>query len=429
MTTRKSAIALLTLACGIPALIWSLPGGAAPGDPGDPGSAPIPTYDYGSGGKSFLVGLDFTSTSAALVGARVGSQPSYSHLGDPPLLSLRLLNPDGSERSRLNSWDPRWVFVEANDHGEQMVLMDRRDTLTLPFDADASSLVVHDNQAGATLATVDLEPAVHSYCVDNPSAPECLSADLAITDLTASSTPLAVIGSPVNVTVTSTAANLGPDSPIDATGVISAAGSTGLTVAPADLPAQWPALTTGSPQTREDVFSATCTQAGSPAVTSTATIAPEAAKVVDPVTTNDSRTTTLTLTCAIPVKLNVRPGNSTNQVNLNSGVLPMAVLSTAAGQYGLPMAFDATTIDATTLRFGTREAMTAGVGGTPEAHSRIHPEDSYEPDEVTRDGDTDAVVHARSDKLGVTKATTEVCVRGLTTTGLPFFGCDHVVVR
>ena len=88
-----------------------------------------------------------------------------------------------------------------------------------------------------------------------------------------------------------------------------------------------------------------------------------------------------------------------------------------------------TTIDATTLRFGTREAMTAGVGGTPEAHSRIHPEDSYEPDEVTRDGDTDAVVHARSDKLGVTKATTEVCVRGLTTTGLPFFGCDHVVVR
>lgn len=68
-------------------------------------------------------------------------------------------------------------------------MMDRTDTLTMPFDADGATLVVDDQQAGSTLTTVDLRPAVHDYCSDNPTAPECLVADLAVTTLTTSAPP------------------------------------------------------------------------------------------------------------------------------------------------------------------------------------------------------------------------------------------------
>ncbi|CCI52860.1 hypothetical protein BN13_230008 [Nostocoides jenkinsii Ben 74] len=400
----------------------------SPGDPTDPGTAPIPVYDYNDPGKSFLVGLDFHTTTATLVDAQVGSQRSYSHLGDPPLLKLRLLNADGSERSQVNSWDPRWVFVEGTGHDESMVMMDRTDTLTMPFDADGATLVVDDQQAGSTLTTVDLRPAVHDYCSDNPTAPECLVADLAVTTLTTSAPPLGLVGTAVTVTLATTVANLGPDTPVDASGSITATGDSGLTVTPGSYAARWPALATGSPQDRTDTVQATCTKPGTSAFSAMADITPDAAKVIDPVASNNQRTSTLTLTCAIPVQLNVRPGETKNQVNVNSGVLPMAILSTGA-EYGLPLPFDATTIDAGTLRFGTRDALLTSSGGAPEAHGRIHPEDSYEPDDKTKDGDLDAVVHARSDRLGLTPATTELCVRGLTTSGVPFFGCDHVVPR
>ena len=155
---------------------------------------------------------------------------------------------------------------------------------------------------------------------------------------------------------------------------------------------------------------------------------PEKAKVVDANPANDARSATYTVDCAVPVVLNVKPGSLKNPVNLNEGVVPMAVLTTSVGQYGLPIAFDARTIQAASVRIGQRAGLVPGNTGAPEAHGKVHLEDSYELDEVTRDGDLDGVLHGRGDLIPLTPGITEICVRGRfgPGAGTSFFGCDAV---
>ncbi len=63
----------------------------------------------------------------------------------------------------------------------------------------------------------------------------------------------------------------------------------------------------------------------------------------------------------------------------------------------------------------------------PETHGRIHVENSLELNEATKDGDQDAVLHARAAQISVVATTTEICVRGRSGpgSGTTFFGCDH----
>ena len=103
------------------------------------------------------------------------------------------------------------------------------------------------------------------------------------------------------------------------------------------------------------------------------------------------------------------------------------MLTTRAGEYGLPLAFDATKIQPLTTRFGPKSVVGSG-GGAPEAHARGHIEDAIErSDERTKDGDLDMVLHFRTQESQLTGSETEACVRGrfgpATST---FQGCDKV---
>jgi hypothetical protein len=151
---------------------------------------------------------------------------------------------------------------------------------------------------------------------------------------------------------------------------------------------------------------------------------------VDLQSDNNSRSTTFTVDCAVPVTVNVKPGSLRNPVNVREGAIPTAVLTTAAGEYGNPLAFDASQIQVTTVRIGTRESLIATNSGAPESHGKLHLEDVYELDEQTRDGDRDAMLHARAASVPVTASTTELCVRGRFGPGggTSFFGCDTVDV-
>ena len=74
-----------------------------------------------------------------------------------------------------------------------------------------------------------------------------------------------------------------------------------------------------------------------------------------------------------------------------NGAIPVAILTTSAGEYGLPLAFDATTIDPVSVRLGLSDTVWFETGGATPRHNRGHVEDSYELDEVTQDGDNDMV--------------------------------------
>jgi len=291
-------------------------------------------------------------------------------------------------------------------------------------------VLVHDQQAGTDLVTVDLRPAVHEFCVAHPDDPDCVEADLAVTSAVVSGDPLGVVGQAVPIEVAAVVENLGPDGPVDAVVTQAATGSGGVTVTPADRSFDVDGLAVGAPATVTGGYDVTCTASGAQSVTVTTTIAPVKAKVVDPDAANDAWAATFTVDCAVPVTLNVKPGSLGNPVNVNPGVVPMAVLTTAAGEYGNPLAFDAATIQAATVRVGVRGPLVASGTGAPEAHGRVHLERSYELDEVTRDGDLDGVLHARANQLGIQPTTTEVCVRGRfgPGTGTTFFGCDHITL-
>jgi hypothetical protein len=408
---------------------------AAPGDPEDPATTPQPQYDYDNDDKSFVVDLQFGASSATLVDATVGTEPSYSHLGDPPQLRLSLTDADGDPTGdAVDSFDPRWSFEEGADGSEELVIRETPGTLTLPFDPDAESLLVRDQQAGANLATVDLAPAIQDFCVAHPSDADCVEADLAVTAATVTGVPMGVIGQPTTIDVSSVVENLGPDGPVDGDVHQTATGTAGVTVTPASRGLAADGLAPGgSSETLTSDYDVTCTAAGPQTVTVTTAISPRLAKVVDPVAANNSRATTYAVDCAVPVTVNVIPGSRDNPVFVTPSIalpplLPVSVLTTRAGEYGHPVAFDATKIRATTVRVGVRDALIAGNTGTPPFLDLVRHALSIEPDERTVDLDLDGVLQASTRHIGIGPDTTEVCVRGTfgPGAGTTFFGCDHI---
>jgi uncharacterized repeat protein (TIGR01451 family) len=146
----------------------------------------------------------------------------------------------------------------------------------------------------------------------------------------------------------------------------------------------------------------------------------------DPTNNRTSESTRL----LVPVAINIRPGGFPNAVNLKSNV-SVAILSTSAGEYGLPVAFDATTIDPLSVRFGPASVLLANTGGASEIHGTGHIQDAYELDETTKDGDLDIVFHFRAADASLTTTYTEACVKGTFVRGgatFSFFGCDSIKI-
>jgi hypothetical protein len=94
--------------------------------------------------------------------------------------------------------------------------------------------------------------------------------------------------------------------------------------------------------------------------------------------------------------------------------------------------FDATTIDALSVRFAPRDDVWAETGGAFEAHGQGHIEDSLELDERTQDGDLDMVLHFHVQETGISAGHTEACAKGQWTDAEggvhTFFSCDAVCI-
>lgn len=123
--------------------------------------------------------------------------------------------------------------------------------------------------------------------------------------------------------------------------------------------------------------------------------------------------------CPLEVDINIKPGSDPNALNCGSkGVIPVAVLTTDD--------FDATTVDPSSLRFGSPSEIVAG-GGAELVHEGGHFEDAT-PDYGMKDGDTDFVGHFSTPDTGFTKDDTEGWLIGRTTDGSSIAGVDSVKV-
>lgn len=107
------------------------------------------------------------------------------------------------------------------------------------------------------------------------------------------------------------------------------------------------------------------------------------------------------------VAIDIKPGSDVNPINPKSkGVIPVAILTTDD--------FDATTVDVSSVAFGP--------DGASEAHGKGHFED------VDGDGDTDLVMHFKTQDAGIASGDEEACLTGVAD-GKDITGCDVVRVK
>lgn len=402
--------------------------------PDDPAQAPIPAFDAELGERSFRVVVDFASReSAGMASAEVRESLARSRVGNPPLLRVRVLDRDGSTIQSFDAWHPLWDFVHDADGGESLVVQETGEgELVFPFQREAAEIRVADVAMGEEVLQGDLTGAVAAFCQDDPTDAACEQSDLAVLAVRpVSPPPFVLLGQPVDLQVETELTNEGPDGPAEALLRKSVVAPPQVDVQPVQQEQVEEGLAVDALRPDVATYRIACLSPGRYDVRFRSEIAPNLPFVVDPDPSDDAEETILPVDCATPVALNVEPGSRSNPIQLQQEAIPVAVLTTAAGEYGLPLAFDATRIDATMARLGV-PALAAAGGGAPIRHARGHVEDALERDEVTRDGDDDLLLHFRASQTGLVPHSTGVCVRGvyLTPAATPatFYGCDGIRV-
>jgi hypothetical protein len=108
----------------------------------------------------------------------------------------------------------------------------------------------------------------------------------------------------------------------------------------------------------------------------------------------------------LTVDIDIKPDGFPNSINpRNRGVIPVAILTTSA--------FDATTVDPTTVRFGATGTQAAPVQSALE--------------DVDGDGHPDLILHFRTQQTGIECGDTSASLTGKTTSGQAIQGADFFV--
>jgi uncharacterized repeat protein (TIGR01451 family) len=256
-------------------------------------------------------------------------------------------------------------------------------------------------------------------------------ADLGVHDFVVADAPVqALAADPVDVLTSKVMTSAGPSSPMDgeaSAAVLAPAGSSGYAVTPTSVVA---ALLTGEQRPGTESFVITCGAPGSQTFGFETAIEPLLPADSDPDLSNNDAATQHTLDCVIPVAININPHRANNAIELN-GAIEVAVLTTLAGEYDLPLPVDATQIDPSTVRFGLRDEVWEETGGAAPHQGWFQIKRSYELDDVTRDADHDMLLKLQGPDTGLTSGSVEACAKGelVSPSGdrYRFFGCAEVV--
>ena len=302
---------------------------------------------------------------------------------------------------------------------------------SVPADYVYNGGSVVGNEAEVFLDQVDLNPNNNDDSVVNNVIAET---DVAILSFNATQTPDEVmLGDSFNVTLSKNVTNFGPSSPVDIDAMVVASGD-GVSIVPSPVfPGVDEVNINEEAELFEGEFTVTCEEFGVHEITFSNEIMPVDAD--DPNLSNNQAEIKIEIDCLIPVQINIHPTSDPNSINIvkRNGVIPVAILSTLEGEYGLPLDVNATMVNATSVHFGPSDVLFNAnpVGGATEFHNTGHIEDSYELDEVTQDGDLDMVLHFKAKETELDETDTQGCVKGqIEIEGMfyTFFGCDSIRV-
>jgi hypothetical protein len=114
----------------------------------------------------------------------------------------------------------------------------------------------------------------------------------------------------------------------------------------------------------------------------------------------------------VPVRVDIQPGRGRNVMNPRSNrTIVVAILSASD--------FDATTVDVSTTCFGDAEEPDERACHTRPGQDHVR--------DVDKDGLDDLVLHYGLAHTGIDRGDRRACVKGRTTAGVGFFGCDSIL--
>ena len=223
--------------------------------------------------------------------------------------------------------------------------------------------------------------------------------------------PEILIGKTASLSVHEQLTSHGPSSPMDTRVTRTVAAPADANVSIAVPTVVVPALAQGETRETVSTVDVACTLPGHRSFTLTSSVSPARPDDTDPVSANNDASTSFDVECVVPVSIRILPRMNGGR----NGVVPVEIRSNAAGEYGLPLAFDASRINALSVRFGSKDAAWQELGGAFESHGKTH-------------GGKDRMLHFNNAETGLVGNETEACVKGTYTEPdgdtFKFFGCD-----
>lgn len=237
-------------------------------------------------------------------------------------------------------------------------------------------------------------------------------ADLQLAAATTSGVPAELlIGDVATITVEESLGSGGPSSPMDALVSRTASADPGASVTLLEVTELVPAVEQGTTRAASAALDVACSLPGQHGFQVGSSVAPARPDDTDPDLSNNAADAAFAIECVVPVSIRVLPTLSSSR----KGVVPVEIRSNEAGEYGLPLAFDAASIIATSVRFGTHADTWANAGGASELHGSTH-------------GGSDRVLHFPMQQAGLPDGEPEACVKGSFVAAdgntYKFFGCD-----
>jgi uncharacterized repeat protein (TIGR01451 family) len=382
---------------------------------------------------TFVSDLSITK-SASPVPVAAGSVLRY-------IITVKNNGPSLAEAVSVQDALPQGVSLVSSSATANCVLSDMTLTCTLGaltagasadivvevlVDADlvykAGSPTTITNQASVTGAADAIDPDLSNNATSLDTLVVAV-ADLEISSFEAIDPPTEVLVSEyIEITLSKFLISKGPSHPMS-TRLINNVTTTGGVTSNAknpDLQNMSPGLSEEPEILGEvlDVYTIRCVAPGKQTFTFTSEIQPLHPEDTDPDLSNNVKTLHLDVECVLPVAIDIR----TKIINLNSNrPVTVLVLTTSAGEFGLPVAFDASTIDPLSVRFGLYDTVWNETGGASDTDGK---------GQRTRRG---MRLYFGALESGLTEDTTVACVKGtwIDTDGIPrtFFGCDTVVVK
>lgn len=405
----------------------------------NPGFPHVHTNHFEGADKAIVLFMTFNDDDTVTFDSSVVSlKTAPGHPPGPPFLQVQVIDVKDNLINQFNLMNPTWISVHNMDGSHSFEIQSSvPGRVIVPFESDASFTIIDDIPTNQELIEVDLKPIIHDFCIANLDDIDCYESDLEINSIGAvNPPPLVLLGQSDNFTIQSIIVNIGPEEPVDGVDAIFNQEVTNVSpkiiVTPTEVVDQAEDdIGLGPENSRENnqIYNIECLEPGIHEATFTSEIEPLSAAVIDLVEANNSKKFILSVDCAVPVTLNIKPHSDPNSINTKSkGNIPTAVLTTEEGEYGNPIAVDATTILPLTVHFGSKD-LSINDNGATEKHNKEHIEDSFELDEVTQDGDDDMVLHFPTQDTELAPGDTEACIKGkLVDNGneLTFFGCDFV---